>query len=246
MSEELAIVLDGLRRTDAKLRDALGRPPRSLAPDRDHATTLETLARSLLKDDEDPDLITVFGDGLARLALAQLDAFPGNLFWDLDFAAAQVLRQARMRPAESAEVAGKLLVRLADLQRLYGRETAINFSYVHDFTYGFDWAKWVGREPDQDGSVGPFDLDFLVYMRKRAHELMQLIAKNDEKYPSLPDGQPRNPFPFSREPDAELRLFPELARRGLLPVETWRTDAIPDCSRSFYTLRADVARELGL
>lgn len=238
--------IDWLGVVDLRLQRAAGGPLLTLAPDRESATALATLGEQLLLESDPDPLANAFGRGLGALAIAQLDAFPGNLFWDLDFVAARVLAQGREAPEDGAGLVDTLFALMAELQHLYGRHTTINFSYVHDFTYGYDWSKWVLREDSQGGRTGPFDLGFLEYMKRRAHELMQLIATNDRKYPTLPDGEARNPFPFSREPDAERRLLPELARRGLIPVETWRTDAEPDCGRDFYALRVDVARELGI
>ncbi len=245
MSDSVSDAVRWLEVVDARIEEGTAGPVRSLAPGRGRATPLAQLGRALLTGGEGPAFANAFGRGLGALALAQLDAFPGNLFWDLDFVAATLLAQGR----EAADPAADLDARfglMAELQHLYGRHTPIGFSYVHDFTYGFDWAKWVGREPKQDGSVGPFDWDFLIYMRERAHELLDLIGRGDRKYPKLPPGEARNPFPFSRAPEAELLLFPELAQRGLVPVETWRMDAEPDCARPYHQLRVEVARELGL
>ena len=73
-----------------------------------------------------------------------------------------------------------------------------------------------------------------------------LIAIDDPVYPGLPDEQARNPFPFSREPDGELRLHRALAARGLIPIAAWDPDALPVWSRPFAALRAELATELGL
>jgi hypothetical protein len=88
-------------------------------------------------------------------------------------------------------------------------------------------------------------------MQRRGHELLALIADDDRKYPSLPDDEARNPFPFSREPAAEVRLHRELARRGAIPVPTWDAGALSlDWStrwrEPYAERRVEVARELGL
>lgn len=182
--------------------------------------------------------------GLCDLAQAQHEAFPENIFGDLDYVAACVLRQGR--EANSVDLVSELLERMCGLQGLYGQATVIRFRYVHDFTYGYDWAKWVRREPAQSGAVGPFDLEFLQYMDRRGAQLIELIAVDDAKYPALRDARHRNPFPFSREPAAEAELFAELATRQLIPVETWRTDAQPRFDTDFGDLRVNCAGELGL
>jgi hypothetical protein len=221
----------------------MSRRAASVAPDREFARTPAELAELLLEE-RDAAWEASFRKGLSALERAQAEAFPQNIFGDLDFVAASVLRQGR--EADSGALVDELLERMCALQGLYGESTPIRFRYVHDFTYGYDWAKWVRREPAQDGRVGPFDLEFLVYMERRGHQLLELIAVDDRKYPTLRGPEHRNPFPFSREPAAESRLFPELARRGLLPVETWRLDAKARCDRPFADLRVAVAGELGL
>src|SRR5690606_29082988 len=75
---------------------------------------------------------------LRAIEAAAAAAFPGNIFWDLELLAASLLR--------SGEIAAQGR-QIAELQALYGETTAIRFRYVHDFLYGYDWAKWVQREP---------------------------------------------------------------------------------------------------
>lgn len=250
--------IDGLERLRAVAATLAGQagPLRSLDPRRTrastllelHAGTLDTIAVSLRDELAEP-----LAHGLCELALAQFDAFPSNLFWDLDLIAAAIVHEAStlaFGPARAC-VADRF-ERMAALQHLYGRRTAINFSYVHDFVYGFDWAKWVAREPSLHADVpGPFSLPFLAYMQQRGRELLALIAADDSKYPSLDDDAPRNPFPFSREPEDEIRLHRELARRDLIPVPTWDRDVhCRDWSTrwriGFAERRIDVANELGL
>jgi len=245
---------DPLGDASATIERARGEPPRSLAPDRDHATPLAELHARVLADTDlsAARLSRPLAAGLAGLALAQLDAFPANLFWDLDFIAAAIVDEAAaLEPAAAAACVEDRFARMIRLQHLYGQATDINFSYVHDFTYGFDWAKWVAREPSLHADVpGPFSRHFLVYMEQRGHELLELIAADDDKYPSLGDDRPRNPFSFSREPAAEVALHTELARRGLIPVETWALDGGGyDWSTrwrvAFQDRRVEVAEELG-
>ncbi|PRP95847.1 hypothetical protein ENSA5_37160 [Enhygromyxa salina] len=240
--------------TEALARGVTG-PLRTLDPAREHATPLVEVHRRALAELEPSlaaELAAPVAEGLCALALAQLDAFPGNLFWDLDLIALAIVDQARAQGPGAAACVDDRFARMADLQRLYGRATVINFSYVHDFVYGFDWAKWVAREPAVQAEVpAPFSLTFLTYMDTRGRELIELIARDDHKYPSLPDDEARNPFPFSREPEAEVMLHRELARRGLIPVPTWSADALGlDWAARwrvpYYARRVEVAAELGL
>ncbi len=236
--------LSRLAEVDAAI-EARSPERRSMHPDRGRATTLVDLAGQLLTPDDDDLLRTSFCAGLADLAAAQLEHFPENIFFDLDYPAAAVLRRARASAGGRADLVESFAL-MSELQRIYGMYTPIRFRYVHDFSYGFDWAKWTGREPAQDGSVGPFELEFLRYMKRRGHELLNLIAEDDTKYPTLRDDKPRNPFAFSREPADEITLHRELARRGLVPVEAWDVNAQPEWNRPYAQLRVDVAGELGL
>lgn len=218
---------------------------RSLAPSRSRAHSLVDVWRGLCADDDPPALVAALAEGLAAIAAAELRAFPANLFWDFDYLAAALIREARGAADPAATLADRAAT-IADLQRLYGRETAIRFTYVHDFVYGYDWAKWVRRDPPPRRAHGPFSAVFLGSMEDRGHELLALIDGDDRKYPSLAGERPRNPFPFSRAPAAELQLHRELARRGELPIEAWRADATPRWDRDYAAIRAERARVLGL
>ncbi len=180
---------------------------------------------------------------LLEIAAAVDAAFPGNIFWDLESTAATLVRAGEGGGERALVALGR---RLAALQGLYGQATTIRFRYVHDFVYGFDWAKWVRREPTARAGVGPLDEPFLDHMERRAEELRRLIEDDDDTYPRLPAGQARNPFGFSREPAAECLLMQDLAGHGLIPVEAWDLEARPQWDRPYADLRAERARELGL
>ena len=251
----------GARETVEAVEQAIERASperRTLAPQRARARTLTELLAALAAGEGQgkgqgrgpegppaPALIEVIAVGVATIAAAQLRAFPTNLFWDFDFMAATILEEAR-GAADPESVARARTEQIAGLQHLYGRETAIHFTYVHDFVYGYDWVKWIAREPPERRLHGPYSAVFLDYMHRRGHELLTLIDADDRKYGSLADDRPRNPFPFSREPAAELRLHRELARRGEIPVEAWRVDAAPRWNRRYAAIRAERARVLGL
>jgi hypothetical protein len=247
--------VERLRATTRMLEAEVG-PLATLDPTRELATPLVDVherALAQLDPSSATQLARPLGNGLCELALAQLDAFPGNLFWDLDLIAAAIVEQARgLQQLVAIQHVSSQFARMAELQRLYGRSTAINFAYVHDFVYGYDWAKWVAREPSVQADVPePFSPRFLAYMRARAHELLELIAADDAKYPTLVDDHARNPFPFSREPADEIRLHRELARRDLIPVPTWDAGALSlDWTTRwqvpFQARRIEVAVELKL
>lgn len=231
-----------LARTDAAL---LGWGHRSLAPGREQSRGLLELCTALADPRDPPTLLLALAEGLAAIATAQQASFPDNLCCDFDALTAHLLRSARAALDPRALLAARC-GQISRLQRLYGRDTAIRFRYVHDFVYGFDWAKWVARDPDLRAGVGPFDPPFLDHLERRAHALLDLIADDDAVYHALPDEHPRNPFPFSREPAHELALHRDLAARSLVPVAAWDPDATPVWRRPFAALRAERAAALGL
>jgi hypothetical protein len=238
-------VLELLRATDQKLEQKVRCA--SLCPGRARATPLEALGRSLLGPSVELGIAHAFAGGLSRIALAVQRNFPGNLFWDLDYLAEGLLGAAASGlegdPAGAIEARADLVVALQDL---FSHRSGIQFRYAHDFLYGFDWAKWVAREPEARGAVRPFDEVFLRGMHQRGSELLELIARNSERYPQLEPGHDRNPFGFSREPAAEELLHRTLAAEQLLPLEAWSRSAKPDWERPYADLRKERAKALSL
>jgi hypothetical protein len=242
--------LTGMDRLDQVDRKLALEQRLSLHPERPRASSLRELGGRSLKRDDSAGLKREFAECLSSIALSIAEHFPENIFWDLDFLAASLIAQVRDAIAEGGEKAG--LVRLCettellvDVQARYGAGSPIRFRYVHDFIYGYDWARWVAREPQTRTAIGPYDPIFVQRMRDRSKELLQLIAANDETYPSLEANVARNPFGFSREPEAETALLFQLARAELIPVEAWRSDPIPQWNRPYGELRERQARELG-
>lgn len=213
----------------------------SLDPSRTTATSPTELVSALAG----PQQLPYLASAAAAVAEAQLCSFPENLFWDFDFYIASIHRDAAAAPdyASYLEEVTRITV---GLMTLYGQQSVIRFRYVHDFMYGFDWARWVRREPDERKGIQPFGIDFLRQTERRGHDILTLIKEDDDGYPKLADGAVRNPFPFSREPEEELSLYRRLAERDCVPVRAWRIEAQADCSRDFDALREEVAASLGL
>jgi hypothetical protein len=211
--------------------------PLSLDPRARRATLLVTLAESLVARARAPE---AFVNGLARVAESQVEHFPGNIFWDFDAFAAHLATLAEDELEETVRISNELMAR-------FGMRSPIRFRYVHDFMYGFDWARWVKRRPEVRKHVPPFGLAFLRYTHERGAELLALIAEDDEKYPRLDeDVVARNPFGFLREPREETRLLRHLAEQGCVPVRAWALEPEAAWEGQFSERREEVARALGL
>ncbi len=213
----------------------------TLDPSRPSATSLTDVVSKLAE----PRQLSHLTASAAAVAEAQLQSFPENLFWDFDFYLGSIHRHA----SGTSDYAGYLknATRITvGLMNLYGQQSVIRFRYVHDFMYGFDWARWVRRDPAGREGVEPFGLDFLRQTESRGRDIIALVEADDDWYPRLADGDARNPFSFSREADDELSLYRLLAERGDVPVEAWRLDARPDANRDFDMLRDEAAGLLRL
>lgn len=213
----------------------------SLDPGRTTASSPTELVSALADSRQLPHLASA----ASAVAEVQLRSFPENLFWDFDFYLASIHRDA----SAASDYAGYLeeVTRITvGLMTLYGQQSVIRFRYVHDFMYGFDWARWVRRDPDVRTGIAPFGIDFLRRTESRGRDILTLIKADDDWYPKLADGAARNPFPFSREPEQELSLYRLIAERDCVPVKAWRIDAQADSSRDFDALREDLAASLGL
>lgn len=215
-------------------------PYHTLEPGRSRGRLPSEVSARVLVSVQDIPLARAFETGFAHAIEAMLTAFPGNLLWDLEALAARQLQQA-LAHAQPASHITHLWERVAGLQHLFGEGGPIRFRYIHDFIYGFDWAKWVAKKPEERSGVGPYDAAFVERMHRRGNELLALIDAGDTKYGPLQGPEARNPFSFSREPDDELALHHRLATDGSLPVQAWSADAVPDWRRPYAKLREDAA-----
>lgn len=213
----------------------------SLDPNRAIASPPTELVSSLA----DPEQLLHLVAAASAVAEAQLQSFPENVFWDFDFYLASIHRDACAAP-DYASYLSEVTGITAGLMTLYGQQSTIRFRYVHDFMYGFDWARWVRRDPVGRRGVQPFGSEFLRRTETRGRDILRLIQSDDDWYPRLAEGVSRNPFPFSREPEQELSLYRLLAERGHVPVAAWLLDANPDAARDYDLLREDAAAFLGL
>ena len=245
MSGKRQDLIDQFRALDRRLA-AQGLSPRTLAPGRDAATPFALIAEYVASQLDDTDPAREIARQLGRILDAQLENFPENIFGDFDYLAASLVRQAQKAGAEALEVIRRTGGKIARLQEMFGCHSPIRFRYVHDFTYGYDWAKWVAKDPARRSAVRPYDPPFLDYMIARGKELYELIAQDDRKYPTLRSAAYRNPFGFSREPEDETALLRRLAREGQIPLAAWRFDAAPDWKAPYYDIRRRLAETLGI
>jgi hypothetical protein len=221
----------------ARLDAVIARTPRgraSLCPERVEATPLLAFW-----PDAGGQERRATCEHLVQMAAAVVDCFPENIFWDFDLLAETLFQLDTAQQTRMTQL-------VVALNRRFGRRSVIAFRYAHDFLYGYDWARWVKKQPEVRGAFGPFSEAFLESMLERGGQLETLIAQNDAKYPRLPAGTARNPFAFSREPEDEYRLLALLAERGAIPVPAWQRAAPLDYRRPFTQLREQAARELGL
>lgn len=224
---------------DEELEARIG-VPASLAPGRPRAESLSSIARELVGQRERA-WQDAFVEASTTVLLSLVEHFPGNLYWDLDFLLAALLEESE-QPEDLLDRAAAV----ARLQELFGCRSVIAFRYLHDFTYGFDWARWMARKPAERVGIGPFSITFLCHIERRGHEIAAAIAAGDARFPRLQPGEFRNPFPFSRSPQHEAHLLTDLAGRDLIPVYAWCTTARPRFDLPFAALREERARALGL
>jgi hypothetical protein len=230
---------EGLRLELERLKPLLGACA-SLDATRARAPFPHELAARLTEGRGGTEQGRAFVQGLIDVVHALVEDFPGNIFWDLDYLASCLWRAGG--PRETEQLAGRV-VRLC---RGFGNKSELRFRYAHDFLFGYDWARWVLRDPEGRAGTGPFDSIFLDYLDARLQELVELISRSDAKYGPLQGPEFRNPFVFCREPADEARLHQTLAREDLIPVKAWRFDGERRWHLPFTDLRAEAALRLGL
>jgi hypothetical protein len=221
----------------------------SLDPERAEAMSFEEIAVALAFPERDARIVEATGELAEAVVRAVAEHFPENVFADYAalVEACVVAAECADDPLATLAETGRALV---DLQALFGRRSTIRFRYVHDFLHGYDWVKWVQREPTTRAEVGPYAMPFLRHMLARGAEMLALIDADDRTYPRLRDGRPRNPFHFDREPPAELAIHRSLAQRGDLPLRPYlvasRGEAVGAWDRPYQELRVAEAERLGL
>jgi hypothetical protein len=198
------------------------------------------LAVRVMGDCSEVERMRAFVRGLGEVVGTLAEDFPDNIFWDLDHLAWCMWNAGR------PEAIDGFARRVVVLCRSFGNKSELRFRYAHDFLYGYDWARWVSRQPEERAGIGPFDLVFFDYLDARRQKLLDLVANNDDKYGQLHGQEFRNPFTFCREPREEAHLHQVLAQSDLIPVKAWRLDGERRWDLPFTDLRAEAAKRLGL
>lgn len=220
--------------------------PLTLNPQKKNMTSFVDLGNLIMEETKDSQIITSIIKTLEIIVYAQLKNFPENIFWDFDFMVNGMLRQALADEDSAIAYLEKFGHKMLSLTELFGNQGEIRFRYVHDFIYGFDWVRWVQKDPENHGNVEPFSLVVLDYLLDKSDELAQRIHQSRCHYYKLSATGYRNPFGFSREPEDEYLLFTHLAQQRLIPVPAWSWDAVPIWNQPFEDLRQEVALKLNI
>ncbi|RUT03048.1 hypothetical protein DSM106972_053560 [Dulcicalothrix desertica PCC 7102] len=218
--------------------------PLSLNPHKNIITSFRDIGNIIAERTDDTQLVQCLFTTVERIIHAQVCNFPENIFWDYDFIVYSMFEQA-VSAKEGAirylEVFGNKVV---ELMSMCGCSSEIRFPYLHDFIYGFDWARWVQKDPVNRANIQPFSLTFLDCLHNKGKELLHKISIDDERYHHISTRSYRNPFCFSRDPKDEYKLLTYLAEYQLIPVSAWNWNATTIWDKPFDQLREQVSLTL--
>src|SRR5499425_3670015 len=123
MNSRRASALRRLTEMDAQLQTTVPMPL-SMCPARRRATSLHDIGEALLTDDLDPALMQAFADGLCLMVATKVDQFPENIFWDVDYLAARLLRLGDVHAIRD------VTAHIVTVHEGFGRSSVINFRVV--------------------------------------------------------------------------------------------------------------------
>lgn len=185
---------------------------------------------------DDTSVWLAFSDFLEQMFQSICYHFPENIFWDLDYMISYAVRESKK--SKSPELFWERYThKLTHLLAVFGSHGEIRFRYLHDFTYGFDWARWVRKDVLQRKNIDPFSIAFFDRTIERGEELLQLIRQDDSKYHRLQSSSYRNPFSFSRDIAEEKEMMRWLSKHDALPVQQWDINADVSFERDFDLIR---------
>lgn len=217
---------------------------RSLNPQKNQCTSFQQLGDLVVTVCTDGKTIDLIQNSLELILIAQIQNFPENIFWDFDYIVREILQIALNNQYSIEQHLEEFTSKMVSLMDLFGNNHEICFRYVHDFSYGFDWARWVQKQPQQRSQTHPFNDTFLNDLLQRGHAMIQAIASDSNDQYRACQNSYRNSFNFSREPEDEYRLMTILASYQLIPVPTWDWNATPTWDKPFDQLREQVSRKL--
>jgi hypothetical protein len=218
--------------------------PLSLNPRKNLITSFEDIGGLIAERTDDAQIIQCLYNTVERILHAQLVNFPENIFWDFDLMICNMLEQAIIADDKGTLFLESFGNKLVELMELFGFAKEIRFRYVHDFMYGFDWARWVKKEPEKRAKIKLFSLTFLDNLLSKGKAILQLISVDDAQYHHISTQSYRNPFCFSRDPEHEYRLLKHLASDNLIPVATWNWNASPIWNKPFDQIREELSSKL--
>ncbi len=213
--------------------------PLSLNPYKNLITSFQDIGNLIVQRTDDVQIIQCLYTTVERILRAQLTNFPENIFWDFDFMIYNMLEQAIIADDKAIIFLESFGNKLVELMIMYGVTKEIRFRYVHDFMYGFDWARWVKKEAERT-KISLFSLTFLDCLLNKGKELLELISANDARY-HLSSQSYRNSFCFCRDPEQEYHLLTHLAAYQLIPVATWNWNASPVWNKPFDQIREELS-----
>jgi hypothetical protein len=225
----------------------------SLNPKEQYASSFSSIGRDLLEMTDHGEIVKTVGVHLTRIIEAQFIHFPENIFWDFNTLAGYMVQQAEDVYQETAGSEYDDTFRFINLYTSmviklwakFGKHSTIRFRYVHDFIYGFDWAKWVAQSPKERSNIHPLSMRYMKRMMERGEELQHLIARNDEEYHQLSGDEYRNPFAFHRHADEEMTTLKMLAQQDYIPLKSWLYNTTPAWNKEYATIRTQTALDLG-
>jgi hypothetical protein len=220
--------------------------PLSLNPEKTSSTSFSALGSLIFQINDDLQFIKLLRNTLEHVLQSMLQNFPDNIFWDFDFFIRSIMMQALFAEKGTEYFLESFIEKIKSLMDLFGNTSEIRFRYLHDFIYGFDWVKWVQKEPQIRSSIEPFDPIYLDYLLNRGQDILQLICIDDRKYHHLSKNLYRNPFRFSREPKDEILLFNYLAKQKFIPVTAWDWTSSPIWNKPFHSMREHASLKLQL
>ncbi|AHJ30754.1 hypothetical protein PN465_18345 [Nodularia spumigena CS-584] len=220
--------------------------PLTLNPHKTLITSFVELENLITAITTDQEIIVALRDSLELIIYAQVQNFPENIFWDFDFMVGSMVRQALVADEGAVSFLKSFGHKMVLLIELFGIKKEIRFRYVHDFIYGFDWARWVKKEPQSRSHSEPFSLVFLDNLLIKGEKLVKHINYGQVTSYNLGNTGYRNPFDFSREPEDEHLLLTSLAKEKLIPVEAWNWDISPVWNQPFQEMRQQLALKLNI